>query len=116
MLNVLGALPSGARLERIKASPRYVDGRFRHPDPILPELLRGAPMPSAREFFARDPRRLPRVPAPIIDPRASWNGPVASGFRVTWLGHSTLLLEIDGARILTDPVWSQRVSPFRFIG
>jgi hypothetical protein len=31
--------------------------------------------------------------------------PPASGLRVTWLGHSTLLLEIDGLRVLTDPVW-----------
>ena len=36
--------------------------------------------------------------------------------RVTWLGHSTILIEIDGKRFLTDPVWSKRVSPFGFIG
>lgn len=34
----------------------------------------------------------------------------ASGLRITWVGHSSLLIEIDGRRILTDPVWSQRVS------
>lgn len=39
-----------------------------------------------------------------------------SGFRVTWLGHSILLLEIDGKRILVDPVWSERASPFSFMG
>lgn len=36
--------------------------------------------------------------------------------RITWLGHSTLLIEIDGKRFLTDPVWADRVSPFNFIG
>jgi L-ascorbate metabolism protein UlaG (beta-lactamase superfamily) len=35
---------------------------------------------------------------------------------ITWLGHSTLLIEIDGKRFLTDPVWAERVSPFSFIG
>jgi L-ascorbate metabolism protein UlaG (beta-lactamase superfamily) len=35
---------------------------------------------------------------------------------VTWLGHSTVLLEIDGHRFLTDPVWSQRVGPTDFVG
>lgn len=34
----------------------------------------------------------------------------ASGLRVTLVGHSSLLIEIDGKRILTDPVWSNRVS------
>src|SRR5688572_9023329 len=32
------------------------------------------------------------------------------GLRITWIGHSSLLIEIDGLRILTDPVWSARAS------
>jgi hypothetical protein len=36
--------------------------------------------------------------------------PPESGLRVTWIGHSSLLIEIDGKRILTDPVWSDRAS------
>jgi L-ascorbate metabolism protein UlaG (beta-lactamase superfamily) len=36
--------------------------------------------------------------------------------RVTWLGHSTLLIEIDGVRILTDPVWGPRASPSALLG
>jgi hypothetical protein len=40
----------------------------------------------------------------------------ASGLRITWVGHSSLLIEIDGRRILTDPVWSQRVSFTQRIG
>jgi L-ascorbate metabolism protein UlaG (beta-lactamase superfamily) len=39
-----------------------------------------------------------------------FNTPPESGLRITWVGHSSLLIEIDGIRILTDPVWSQRVS------
>ena len=34
-----------------------------------------------------------------------------SGLRVTWFGHSTLLLEIDGVRVLVDPVWELRAAP-----
>jgi L-ascorbate metabolism protein UlaG (beta-lactamase superfamily) len=40
----------------------------------------------------------------------------ASGLRVTWFGHSASLVEIDGMRVLIDPVWEQRASPFRFMG
>ena len=40
----------------------------------------------------------------------------ASGLRVTWFGHSASLIEIDGMRVLVDPVWEQRASPFPFMG
>ena len=38
------------------------------------------------------------------------------GLRVTWIGHSSLFIEIDGVHILTDPVWSQRVSFTQLFG
>ena len=39
-----------------------------------------------------------------------------SGLRVTWMGHSSLLVEIDGVRVLIDPVWDERASPVRWAG
>jgi L-ascorbate metabolism protein UlaG (beta-lactamase superfamily) len=42
--------------------------------------------------------------------------PPESGLRVTLVGHSSLLIEIDGKTILTDPVWSQRVSFLQWLG
>ena len=39
-----------------------------------------------------------------------------SGLRVTWMGHSTSLLEMDGVRILIDPVWDERASPTSWSG
>ncbi len=38
------------------------------------------------------------------------------GIRVTMVGHASLLIQAAGVNILTDPVWSQRASPFRFAG
>jgi L-ascorbate metabolism protein UlaG (beta-lactamase superfamily) len=38
------------------------------------------------------------------------------GLRVTMVGHATLLIQIAGLNILTDPVWSDRASPFGFAG
>ena len=35
---------------------------------------------------------------------------------VTWIGHATLLIQLDGVNILTDPQWSERASPVRFAG
>jgi L-ascorbate metabolism protein UlaG (beta-lactamase superfamily) len=40
----------------------------------------------------------------------------ATGLRVTWFGHSSTLVEIDGLRILIDPVWDQRASPLTWLG
>lgn len=40
----------------------------------------------------------------------------STGLRVTWLGHSSILLEIDGMRVLIDPVWEERASPFKRFG
>ncbi len=46
----------------------------------------------------------------------SYAVPPVSGLRVTWFGHSAMLLEIDGLTVLTDPVWDQRASPLQFMG
>lgn len=39
-----------------------------------------------------------------------------SEFTVTWVGHSTALVQLQGVNILTDPVWSDRISPLFFAG
>jgi L-ascorbate metabolism protein UlaG (beta-lactamase superfamily) len=59
----------------------------------------------------------PRTPlGPFTtDPRVYDTAP-ASGLRVTWFGHSSLLLEIDGVNVLIDPVWDERAAPVRFMG
>jgi L-ascorbate metabolism protein UlaG (beta-lactamase superfamily) len=59
----------------------------------------------------------PRVPVgPFRTDAAVYATPPASGLRVTWFGHSGLLLEIDGVRLLVDPVWEQRASPMQWMG
>jgi N-acyl-phosphatidylethanolamine-hydrolysing phospholipase D len=35
---------------------------------------------------------------------------------VTWVGHASLLIQLDGLNILTDPMWSERASPVQFAG
>jgi len=40
----------------------------------------------------------------------------ASGLRITWFGHSAMLLEMDGARVLIGTVWEERASPVQFMG
>lgn len=53
---------------------------------------------------------------PFITDTAVYQTPPDSGLRITWVGHSSLLIEIDGRTILTDPVWSQRASFVQWMG
>jgi L-ascorbate metabolism protein UlaG (beta-lactamase superfamily) len=115
-MKTFGKKATGARLERMKASPRFSETGFRNLNPIPPGLRSGAPMPSVSEFLCSGSRRVPAAPLPALDPRQIWLKPPETGLRASWLGHSTLLVEIDGLRILTDPVWGERASPVSIAG
>jgi N-acyl-phosphatidylethanolamine-hydrolysing phospholipase D len=54
---------------------------------------------------------LPRVPNDGAALRAN-----VSEATITWVGHATLLVQLDGVNVLTDPQWSERASPFSFAG
>jgi L-ascorbate metabolism protein UlaG (beta-lactamase superfamily) len=107
-----GQRADGARRARMEQSPEWRDGHFENPEPLWNDwwgALTGAFHASAYgspseplHVEAIDPRRFDRAPR--------------SGLRVTWFGHAALLLEIDGRRVLTDPVWSERASPFTWFG
>ena len=103
------------RRERISASPRWDGQRFRNTHPT-PRGDPQVPMPKLSEFLCGGNRRVPQSPLPAVNPLERWRDRAQSGLRATWLGHSTVLLEIDGARVLTDPVWGPRASPTRFAG
>ena len=113
----LGARAQGLRLERMHASPLWAGAGFRNIAPIRPGLRDPeARMPSLTDFLCGGTRRVPTAPLPAQDPRGAWLQRPDTGLRATWLGHSTVLLEIDGARVLTDPVWGQRASPTQLAG
>ncbi len=48
---------------------------------------------------------MPQEPLPSVNPLGPWTRRPQSGLRATWLGHSTVLIELGGLRVLTDPVW-----------
>ncbi len=112
----LGKKPEGARLERIKASPRFDGERFRNLHPILPGLRDPNASIAVSDFLCGGEHRYPQEPLPAMNPLEEWKRKPASGLRATWLGHSTVLLEIGGRRVLTDPVWGPRASPTTIAG
>jgi L-ascorbate metabolism protein UlaG (beta-lactamase superfamily) len=56
------------------------------------------------------------APGPFVTDPAAYDTAPASGLRITWFGHSSLLYEMDGVRLLVDPVWDQRASPVTWAG
>jgi L-ascorbate metabolism protein UlaG (beta-lactamase superfamily) len=109
-----GAPATGEALARIERSPQWKADEFVN---RLPRID-GPQGRALREFaFGGSDFRQPASAIPVVPRvRADFTTPPASGLRVTWLGHSTLLLEIDGSRVLIDPVWGERASPFSFLG
>jgi len=112
-----GKRPYGLRLERMKASLLWAGEAFRNIHPVIPGLRNAlARPPTLTEFLCGGNRRVPQAPLPAVDPTPTWVKAPSTGLRATWLGHSTVLIEIDGLRVLTDPVWGPRASPSRLAG
>jgi L-ascorbate metabolism protein UlaG (beta-lactamase superfamily) len=95
-----------------RAFPKHFDGkRFYNPDaPQVPGFLDGlrwklTSRPEPSPSFIADVE--PSIPPNRVD---------SSGMRVTLVNHSTVLLQQRSSNILTDPVWSERSSPFSWIG
>ena len=110
--DAFGRAAQGDRKLRMEQSPQWQDGHFVNPQPLQNDVgltLKG--------LFHVDPHASPDPPLQVkpIDPQRFLTPP-PSGLRVTWLGHSTTLLEVDGRRVLTDPQWSERASPLTWLG
>ncbi len=108
--HAFGAAPEGERLKRIQNASNWNDGKF----------VNGIPL--YNPFFEAPERWLdtseyaePHEPLAIVqtDPDI-FDKP--EPLRVTWLGHSIVLIEFEEVRFLTDPVWAERVSPYSWVG
>ncbi|MER6912193.1 MBL fold metallo-hydrolase [Streptomyces sp. NPDC000594] len=114
-----GADPTGARLERIRRSPQFSEGSFQNPVGARTRPSGASMTEFAKIYFQKEARarRSPAGPVPLHrTTRAELSSPPKSGLRATWMGHSSVLAEIDGVRLLFDPVWGARCSPFAFAG
>ena len=107
-----GERASGERLARMRQSPEWHYERFQNPQPMWNDLR-----DALLHVLAGGPDVEPTAPVPVAhtDAAALAAAP-ASGLRVTWFGHSAMLLEVDGVRLLTDPIWSERASPVEWAG
>src|SRR5258705_3670270 len=91
----LGGRVTGARLDRVRRSPEFRDGKFRNTE--LSRMISGSYRAMfRRQFFGRD-RREPAGAVPVVQ-RVTGDYATAppSGLRATWIGWASVLVEIDG--------------------
>jgi L-ascorbate metabolism protein UlaG (beta-lactamase superfamily) len=105
-----GKTPSRKRLEVMKKSPNFENGRFKNLN-HTPQLTEGHTILGVTyEFlFKKTPRRIPVDTIPSVRTDLL-NLPVHEDVLV-WFGHSSYFIQIDGRRILVDPVFSGNASP-----
>lgn len=115
-LATIASAPASETAKWFEPAPRSEDGRFTNP---IGQLLHGTPRARWSFFWSRiQALRLPHGGFPSRDDSgtAHFGAGTAGGSTVTWIGHSTLLIEMDGVRFLTDPIWSKRASPIPWLG
>jgi L-ascorbate metabolism protein UlaG (beta-lactamase superfamily) len=96
-----------------KRSPNYCDGVFVNLEPASEaSLTRQQQFLLVRDVIGGGSQH-PTEPVPLVTPDPSV---VAGDLAATWYGHSSAMIEVDGYRILADPVWSDRCSPSRAVG
>ncbi|MFH2008743.1 MAG: MBL fold metallo-hydrolase [bacterium] len=97
----------------MQRSPNFKKGRFVN----LFRIRRIRVVRALGKFLRARKYRLPRTPIPVVKrTRADFTVPSPGGLRVTWINHSTMLVELDGRRFLTDPIWSRRAGPTSVLG
>lgn len=98
-----------------RCSPNYRDGVFVNLDPASVYLMdREQLRLIAWEVVGGRGASCPAASIPFVAPDVCHGD--ADRLAVSWFGHSTALVEIDGYRVLTDPVWSRRCSPSAVVG
>jgi L-ascorbate metabolism protein UlaG (beta-lactamase superfamily) len=105
-----GALPEGKRLELVKSSPHYKNGRFRN---LVerPTITKGYNMMGVlyKTLFTTFPNRSPIDSLPSVKTNLKTLNPQKN--TLVWFGHSSFFLQLDGVKILVDPVFSGKASP-----
>ena len=111
-----GGTLRGERLARAQANPQYRDGRFVNPLPAAPARTAGEVWAVLTGQFFGDEVRTPPGPIPLLPVAAEQLSAAraAPALRAFWIGHASVYVEIDGVRLLVDPIFSDYASPFEF--
>jgi L-ascorbate metabolism protein UlaG (beta-lactamase superfamily) len=107
-LPAFGGSAKGARLERMHGSPQFIEGRFEN----TPRQDTDGSLVRLYKLYAQGQVREPRFAIPVMAPDSgALQTPPRPGMRAIWFGHASTLIEIDGVRVMVDPVFANIVSP-----
>jgi L-ascorbate metabolism protein UlaG (beta-lactamase superfamily) len=106
-----GAIPKGERLERIEKLPNFKDGKF-HNLSETPQMSEDAKFLTMMKelFFSKNKKPINEIPSIKTD----LHNLNPDEDVLIWFGHSSYFIQLDGKRILVDPVFSGSASPFSF--
>lgn len=113
----VGGNPARERLARIRRQSNHKDGKLHN---LIPTDMRMPPSTMAKVMWwmlRGEQGREPAQALPVLPfDREAWERIPAKEVAIAWLGHSTVLIKLDGITFLTDPVFGMRASMFSFAG
>ena len=111
-----GATTGRDELAAIMDSDNFREGRFYNMQKTQLESTHGGLLKSTVDYLLGGQERTPAGELPVVSVDCGKLRESTQELRVTWLGHSTSLIELDGLLILTDPMFGGRASPIPFLG
>jgi len=108
-------LPESQTSDTGRVEPIFENGKYANPFPSKPVKMnpwKGIKIHLGEKGITRPSKPLP---ADAVDIKKAYPEE-QTGLYVTWLGHSSLLMQIDGVRVLIDPVFSNNISPVPLLG
>jgi L-ascorbate metabolism protein UlaG (beta-lactamase superfamily) len=100
----------------MKRPANFINGKFTNTEPTT-VMKTGANWDTIYQYLFKGHKdRTPPQPLPVVPMAGYAQQPASEGLRFVWLGHSSVLLELKGKRILFDPVFSERASFFPWAG
>lgn len=107
-----GRIPRGERLAKIEKSPNYRQGTFQNLNPTL-QLAKEATFSKMLRDFISAKNKKPKTKIPSIKTNLFHLSPEENV--LVWFGHSSYFIQIDGKKIVVDPVFSENASPLFFM-
>lgn len=108
---------SDASQDKIQASKQYADGKFINTNKTSEQNLSKMWTAGKDFLFNKHDRAVPTLPLPIKPVEiTSFDLSDSKALRFTRLGHSSMMIQISGKIVLTDPVFSERTSPVQWAG
>lgn len=108
-----GQAPENTELKRMSISPNHDGEKFKNAAKLKTPQQAFSIWSTLYDWFLKRSQRTPKFDLPVEPLKNLRAGDGKTN--VTWMGHSTVLIEIDGMTVMTDPVFSNHASPYSWL-